>query len=237
MTALVGLYGGTFNPIHLGHLRAAEEVVERLDLERMIFVPCARPPHKEHQPRGEQPARDADNIAPAKDRLEWTRLAVMENSRFEVDPIEVERSGPSYLIDTLREFGKRLAPALPVFTLGHDAFAEIGSWREPATLLSLAHFAVVVRPPMRGGRLCHWLPDALRDEVELAPDGRSGRHRKADSWIRLVEISGLDLSASQIREMLRQGRSTRYLLPERARQAIEKSGHYAAGKAGEGRGS
>ncbi len=226
MTSLVGVYGGTFNPIHLGHLRAAEEVVEALELERMVFVPSARPPHK----------RDDDEmIAPAADRLEWARLAVRDNPRFEVDPIELERSGPSFLVDTLHEFRRRLSPALPVFTLGHDAFAEIASWREPAKLFGLAHFAILTRPPTRSGSLSDWLPDFMREEIELAADGRSGRHRKAETWIRMIEITGLDISASRIRRLIRQGASTRYLLPEAARATIEGSGYYADRQRGEAR--
>ncbi|MEE8581550.1 MAG: nicotinate-nucleotide adenylyltransferase [Myxococcota bacterium] len=217
MKSLVGVYGGTFNPIHLGHLRAAEEVVEALGLERMIFVPSAEPPHKQ---------RRESVIAPAQARLEWTHLAVRGNARFEVDAIEVDRAGPSFLVDTLREWGERLTPRLPIFTLGHDAFAEMSSWREPEALFRLAHFAVMTRPPLHTGSLDDWLPEIVRDEIEISPDGRSGRHRAADTWIRLVEITGLDISASKIRQMIGRGVSTRYLLPEEVRAAIEQSGHY-----------
>ena len=97
----IGILGGTFNPIHVGHLRAAEEVSEILGLERVVFVPSAEPPHKE----GETEA-----IAPAKLRCEWVRLAVADNPSFSLDTLEVERSGPSYSVDTLRIFGERLAP-------------------------------------------------------------------------------------------------------------------------------
>ena len=122
----LGVFGGTFNPIHVGHLRAAEEVVEALDLDRMLFVPSARPPHKT--------AEGEDVIAPAEQRLAWVRLAVADNARFEVDPIEVERPGPSFLVDTLRAIGERTAPDCPVFVVGRDAFQEVGEWREPRTL-------------------------------------------------------------------------------------------------------
>ena len=109
------MFGGTFNPIHLGHLRAAEEVMECLELERMIFVLSARPPHKS--------AENDDPIAPAQVRLEWLRRAVSSNPRFEIDAVEVDREGPSYLVDTLRSLGARTAPgASVVFTLGSDAF-------------------------------------------------------------------------------------------------------------------
>ena len=117
----VGIYGGTFNPIHIGHLRAAEEVAEALDLERVIFVPSARPPHKCEEPD--------DPIAAARDRLAWVRAAVAGNPRFEVDDLEVERGGASYAVETLRTLGSRWGR--PVFIIGHDAFVEIDTWREP----------------------------------------------------------------------------------------------------------
>lgn len=219
---LVGIYGGTFNPIHLGHLRAAEEVAEAVDLERVVFVPSAAPPHKEP---------DADDaIAPAALRLAWVRLAVADNPRFAVDAIEVERGGASYLVDTLRALRARLGGegAEPVFLLGHDAFAEMGAWREPRELLALAHYAVAARPPRRGGSLADWLPEIARADFELAPDGRTGRHRRAGTWLRLVEIAGHDVSASDLRRRLREGRSVRYLLPEPVRAAVLASGAYAA---------
>jgi nicotinate-nucleotide adenylyltransferase len=218
MNARVGIFGGTFNPIHVGHLRAAEEVVEALDLERLIFVPCAEPPHK----RGAA----TDPIAPAEARLAWVRLAVEGNEHFGVDPLEVERGGPSYSVDTLRAIGLHTRPELPVFVLGQDAFTEVGTWREPAALFSLAHFAVITRPPVAKGSLADWLPEAVRGEVELAPDGLSGRHLGAGTWLRVVEITALDVSASDIRRRLREGRSVRYLLPEGVRHAVSESGVY-----------
>jgi nicotinate-nucleotide adenylyltransferase len=187
----IGVYGGTFNPIHVGHLRAAEEVAEALDLERVLFVPSATPPHKSETPD--------DEIAPAALRLAWARLAVEGNPRFAVDAIEVERGGASFLVDTLRTLRASLAPAEPVFLVGSDAFAEMGAWRAPRDLFALAHYAVIVRPPLRGGGLGDWLPDVVRDDIEIAPDGRTARHRKAATWLRLVEIAGFEVSASDVR--------------------------------------
>lgn len=217
--ARVGVLGGTFNPIHVGHLRAAEEVVEALGLARMLFVPSAQPPHKDAGAR--------DVIAKPEQRLAWTRLAIRGNPRFEVDPIELERGGRSYLIDTLRELGGRLAPERPVFVLGRDAFEEIDGWRDPQELFALAHFAVTTRPPLRAGNLAEWLPACIRAEVDVAPDGREARHRRAGTWIRPLEVSALDVSASDIRARLRAGRSVRYLLPEEVREAVIESGAYA----------
>ncbi len=224
----VGILGGTFNPIHVGHLRAAEEVVEALGLERMLFVPSALPPHK--RPTGDDP------IAPAEDRLAWVRLAVRDNPRFEVDALEIERGGSSYSVETLRAIGARIAPELPVFVIGRDAFLEIGSWREPEALFALAHFAVITRPPYAGetapdgrpGTLADWLPPGLRDAVDLDPGGLSGRHREAGTRVALLEIGALDVSASDIRTRLRDGRSVRYLIPDAVLHEIEKSGVYHA---------
>lgn len=217
--ARTGVFGGTFNPVHLGHLRAAEEVCEALGLERLLFVPSARPPHK----------GDADqSIAPPHMRHAWLAAALAENPRFEADPIELERGGLSYSVETLAAIGERVAPERPVFLIGHDAFREIETWREPERLLALCHLAVMTRPPERGGRLPDWLPARLAAAYDLAGDGRSGRHREAGTWIRHVAIRGLDVSATDVRRLLREGRSARYLVPEAARVEIVKSGAYAA---------
>jgi nicotinate-nucleotide adenylyltransferase len=216
--AKTGVFGGTFNPIHVGHLRAAEEVAEWLGLERVVFVPSARPPHKNEQ--------DGDPIAPADLRLAWARAATADNPRFEVDPLEIERGGQSFTVETLRTIGARVAPELPVFMIGCDAFVAMGTWREPETLFTLANFAVTTRPPVARASLADWLPKCVRDEIELAPDGLSGRHRSAGSSVQLLEIAALEVSASDIRRRLREGRSVRYLLPESMRAAVEESGVY-----------
>jgi nicotinate-nucleotide adenylyltransferase len=216
----VGVFGGTFNPIHSGHLRAAEEVVEALDLERMIFVPCAQPPHKS--------PRSGDVLAAPRDRLAWVRIAIAGNPRFAVDPIEVEREGASYMVDTLRALAPRLGAEPPAFVIGLDAFEEIESWREPAALFTLAHFVVISRPPARADSLATRLPQSIASQIELSPDGRSGRHRVAGTRILSLEIAALDISASDIRARLQAKRSVRYLLPEAVREAVVRSGIYGA---------
>jgi nicotinate-nucleotide adenylyltransferase len=216
--ARIGIFGGTFNPVHIAHLRAAEEVVGALHLERMIFVPSADPPHKVDAP--------GDRLAPAEMRLQWVQLAIRNNPRFEADALEVERGGASYSVDTLRTIGERVAPEKPVFAIGQDAFAEIDTWREPEALFDLAHFAVITRPPVARASLADWLPRCIRSSVELDPDGFIARNRRAGTWIRLVEIPALDISSSGIRNRLRDGESVRYLLPADVEEAIEKSGAY-----------
>ena len=214
----IGVLGGTFNPIHLGHLRAAEEVCEILGLERVVFVPSAEPPHKE----GEQ-----EVIAPAKIRCEWVRRAIADNPRFALDLLEVERSGPSYTVDTLHSFCERLAPEKPVFVIGQDAFAEIETWRDPSTLFTLAHFAVITRPPVGGSSLAEQLPARFARHFDLDRKGEFGRHRTAETWIRWIQISALDVSSSDIRRRIREERSVRYLLPEAVRREVISNGIYA----------
>jgi len=223
MSARVGIYGGTFNPIHVGHLRAAEEVAERLELERVVFVPSGQPPHK----RGD--GAD-DPIAPAAERLAWVRDAIACNARFELSSLEVEREGPSYLIDTLEALGHELSLGREslLFILGRDAFQEMGDWREPRRLLTLANFAVTTRPPVRTGSLREWLPECVREDVDLEPDGLAANHREAGTRIELVPITALDVSATDLRARVRTGRSLRYLVPEVVRESIEKSNAYAS---------
>ena len=217
----LGVFGGTFNPIHLGHLRAAEEVTEALGLSRMLFVPSADPPHKTAE------------LAPAKQRFAWVEAAVADNPRFAADPIELERSGPSYSVDTLTALSEREAPEELVFVIGDEAFAELGTWRDPRRLLTLAHFAVLARPPGKGRRgttrLADCLPEALAAEIELDANGTTGRHRRAGTWLRLLEIVALDVSATEVRSRLRAGASVRYLVPEAVREDIVASGLYPKG--------
>ena len=215
---VVGLFGGTFNPIHVGHLRAAEEVREALGLARIVFVPSADPPLKRGGP---------DVLAPAKDRLAWVELAIQGNPSFAVDPLELARPGPSYTVDTLRVFAQRLAPARPVFIVGCDVFAELTAWREPKALLELAHFAVMTRPPTAGGSLADWLPPELGADFVLAVDGQAAHHRSAGTWLRHVPIAALDVSSTAVRRRLSEGRSVRYLLPDPVLAAVVQSGAYA----------
>ena len=212
-----GVFGGTFNPVHVAHLRAAEEVAEALGLERVLFVPAADPPHKR--------TGSLDPIAPAAQRLAWLEAAIEDNPRFTVDPLEIERGGTSYSVDTLREIGERIAPERPVFVIGWDAFIEIDTWKDPATLFALADFAVLTRPPVSDATLASFVPSCLRETARIAEDGREAA-LPGGGRIEIVPITALDVSASAIRARLREGRSVRYLLPERVRQAVETSGAY-----------
>lgn len=192
--------GGTFDPIHYGHLRLAEEMAETIGLERVLFIPAGQPPHRD-------PPRTA-----APHRLEMTRLAVGDNARFVVDAREIERARPSYTVDTLTELRAELGTAQPLWLLiGTDAFLGLPGWHEWERLFELANIAVAGRPGIHSPEVRD-LPAALRDAVSnrLAADasdtGPSGS-------VLLHATTPLDISATAIRAMLGASRSARYLLP------------------------
>jgi len=213
----IGVLGGTFNPIHVGHLHAAEQVLAKLGLERILFVPAADPPLK----------RDgAQQIAPARLRLAWVERALRGHPSFAVSDLELRRAGPSYTVDTLRVLREQLAPARLVFIVGEDAFAELDAWREPASLLTLADFAVMTRPPELGRPLRSLISDALASAFDWSADGESGTHRTASTSCARIRITALDVSATDIRRRIRARESVRYLLPEGVHDAVIESGVY-----------
>ena len=214
---MIGIFGGTFNPIHLGHLRAAEEVSEKLGLDSIIFIPSARPPHKTD---GEE------EIAPASDRLLWVRLAVEGHVDFLVDPIEVERPGPSYLVDTLSHLIGKYPPEDLVFIVGQDAFSEMGDWKSPEKLFAMTNFAVITRPPGKSEHLAQRMPSCAHADFNISEDGSSAKHRRSHSWIRQVPIAPLDISSTRIRERVGEGTSIEGWVPESVRENIETSGAY-----------
>ena len=221
----IGIFGGTFNPIHLGHLRAAEEVREQLGLARMLFVPAADPPLK---------GRDEGPLAPAEQRLAWVEAAVAGHPEFEASGVELERTGKSYTVDTLRVLAERHPGDRLVFVVGCDAFRELGSWYEPEVLLSQSDFAVVTRPPTSEQEgLRDWIPADLQANFAFDPLDResileTAHHGSAGTRIERVAIPGLDISATDIRRRIRESRSIRYLVPEAIRESVIKSGAYAA---------
>jgi nicotinate-nucleotide adenylyltransferase len=225
----IGLFGGTFNPIHLGHLRAAEEVREALQLERISFIPSRVPPHKQQD--------EIDPIASPDQRLDWVEQAVGAYENFFVDRIEIEREGPSYLVDTLTAMRDRdPGAAAPVFIIGEDAFAEMGEWREPKRIFTLADFAVMTRPPGQLSNLEEWTPEIVKAAFDFDGNGRTARHDQAGTRIELVSITAIDISSSQVRQACREERSIRFLVPESIREAIEKSGEYGPRPTGKGPG-
>ncbi|MGH7805596.1 MAG: nicotinate-nucleotide adenylyltransferase, partial [Candidatus Binatia bacterium] len=203
----------SFDPIHLGHLRAAEEAREALSLDQVRFVPAANPPHK--------PGR---KLADGADRLEMIRLAIADQPAFAVSTVELDRGGVSYSVDTLAQL--RHPPASLFFLVGVDAFREIHLWRDAPRLFELANVVVVRRPPAPIDDSIDHLPIAAREAFCYDPGTRSHRHRSGTS-LSFLPITGLDVSATSIRTLLREGRSIRYFVPPTVATFITERELYA----------
>jgi nicotinate-nucleotide adenylyltransferase len=215
----IGIFGGTFNPIHLGHLRSAEEVREAQQLDRILFIPSATPPHKA-----------VNGLVTAAHRLAMARLAVAGNPSFRVSTVEIERGGPSYSVDTLRLLRARMPAAQFFFILGIDAFREIATWRDYRGIFALANLVVTSRPPgpllTPRTTLHSLLPVAARAEFCYRPVTRELEHSTGNRIV-FQRISGLEISASAIRHQLLQQSSIRYLVPTSVERYIARHGLYA----------
>ena len=195
----IGILGGTFDPVHHGHLRIAEAVAEALALSCIRLVPAARPPHRE------QPA------AAARHRLAMVRLAVAGIDRLCVDDRELRRPGPSYSVETVAQLRAAAGETPLVLIMGADAFARLAAWRRWRALFALTHIAVCARP----GSAVRPVDAALRDEYarRVCRDADAWR-RDAGGMIMPVRGPRLDISATRIRARLAAGEDVRGLLPD-----------------------
>jgi nicotinate-nucleotide adenylyltransferase len=202
--AAIGLLGGTFDPIHYGHLRLAEEMAEAIGLDHVRFIPSGLPPHRE------RPASSPD------DRLAMVKLAIAGNPRFRIEEYEVFKATPCYMVETLEALREEVGYTNPlVLFLGLDAFTRLDTWHQWPRLFELAHLAVAHRPGHTPAGWEHRLPDALHKEL-LARQTSSPvflRHAPAGN-ILVQEITQLDISATYLRNLLGAGRSPHYLMPD-----------------------
>jgi len=210
----IALFGGTFDPIHYGHLRLAEEVREGLGFHKVVFVPTAVPPHK-----------GGEEILDAKKRLEMTRIAIKGNPFFEVSEAEVRRGGPSYTVETLRALkanttGEKNAPALSLI-IGADSFNNITTWCEYEEILRLASLVVVERPSTPVKKIGEVLPERMAKIY--CYDSKSGEYTRPEGTsITYLSTTLMAISSSEIRERVSEGLSIRYLLcPEVAEYIIK----------------
>jgi len=203
----VGLLGGTFNPIHNGHVAIARQAREVLALDRVVLIPTGDPPHKPHE-----------NLAAAKDRFEMVRLAIASDRSLSISDVEVRRSGKSYTIDTIRLLQQEYGPdARLFFLIGLDAFLEFPTWRDPATLLTLCSFVVLSRPglsfqALSGFPLIPSIPHASLVELDAGRSVRLDVPVGAQSLI-CLRLPPNSVSASDIRARIAQGAPTAKLLP------------------------
>ena len=202
----VGVFGGTFNPVHYGHLRSALELVERLQLAQLRLMPCAEPPHRE------APA------CSARHRAAMVELAVMGEPRLACDSRELQRAGKSYTIDSLMELRGELGEARSLcLVMGCDAVLGITGWHRWRELLDWGHIVVIARPGWHlpgAGDIAEWLQTHRLEQPQQL------RQRPAGG-ILIEELRPLAISSTEIRELLGTGQSARYLLPERVLDYIQ----------------
>ena len=198
----IGILGGTFNPIHVGHLLMAQDALEQMRLERVIFIPSATPPHKM-----------VDKLASARDRLQMIKFGIRGNNRFEVDDIEIIRGGKSYSVDTLIQLKRRYPQADFLFIIGADSLRELHLWREVKRLVTLCTFVTVPRPGF---------------EAKPVIDPRLDRATRRRLRQHVLRGHACDIASRDIRARLSSGRSIRYLVPEAVRLYIARRRLYSA---------
>ena len=201
MERRIGIMGGTFDPIHMGHLITAEMVRSEAPLDAVLFVPAARPPHK-----------DAAHAASMQDRLAMTEYGVRENPHFFVSDIELRREGPSYTVDTITELQAQLAGAELFFITGADAMNDLYRWHEPERLLRSCRFIVATR---QGAPL---------DELLIAEKFTAEER----SHIQVLPTPHLEISSTVIRARVRAGLSIRHLVPRTVEEYIRERWLYRA---------
>ncbi len=205
----IGLYGGSFNPIHFGHLISARSVAEQLGLSKIVLIPSASPPHKR-----------AEDLAPAADRLEMARLAVAGDPLFEVDDLELRRTGPSYTFDTVTEYRARVGPNTRLcWLIGADSLPELATWSRIARLVEAVEIVTAARPGWRRS------DDELKALRAAIGDNAVGKLLR--SCLVTPEIG---ISASEIRDRIRSGKSVRYLLPRAVAEYISGRRLYQTGE-------
>ncbi len=223
----VGILGGTFDPLHLGHFRAAESVREAMALDRVLFVPARIPPHKA-----------GPGITPAEDRYRMVRAAVEKEPLFEVSRIELDRNGPSFTIDTLMGLENEMPGSKVFFITGADSFRDIRTWHRweellesyslvvhgrPGSALSCAYDAVpekwhssFVTVPYSG------LPERCVPKGSMPEDSNGERRADVAGTVFLLHVVTLNISSTEVRAMVRAGRSIRYLVPTEVEEFIDE---------------
>lgn len=194
------IFGGTFDPVHMGHLALAERVRSDMAVTKVIFVPANKPPHKTSQ-----------RVTSGRHRLNMLKEAIKDNPGFEVSEVELLRDGPSYTVDTMRYFAALYPKEQLFFLMGMDSLLELDTWKDVDIILDLCHLLVVTRPGYtldRGEERFKRLPLKLWERT------------------RFLTMPGLDIASREIRERIREGKSVRYLIPEGVLKYIEENDIY-----------
>ena len=218
----IGIFGGTFNPIHFGHLRVAEEARVAADLDKIMFIPSGHPPLK------------TEDVAPARHRLAMARLAVKGNPFFEVLDIECRSGRTSYTVTTLHELRRRHPDDRLYFMLGIDAFLDIPNWHRPDLLLQHRDFLVLSRPGCRFADLFSspYLPAGkkLLRQLDAKTTVTGTVSLDSGGTVTLLNVAPIIVSATDIRTLISQGKSVKYLLPAEVESYIISQNLYASKK-------
>ena len=192
---MIGIYGGTFNPVHYGHLRTGLEVLELFELQQLRLIPCRIPAHRE------QP-----DVKPEQ-RLAMLQLACVDTPGFYVDRRELDRDGPSYMVDTLRSLQDEYPDDSLILFIGTDAFAGLSRWHEWQQLFDYAHIVVMTRPQHDMPELAEFLQQRLCSDKKLLSQQYAG-------LLLFQAVTALDISATAIRGLIARGRNPKFLLPD-----------------------
>ncbi len=190
----IGIFGGSFNPPHFGHLLLAERVCEELALDKLLLIPAAVPPHK----------IGATDLAPDADRMRMLLRAIEHNERFDISTLEIDREGVSYTVDTLRALDSTYPDAKLYLLIGADSLAEFHTWKDPDIICSLADLVVMPRE--------HFPVDNIRPELK--------------PHVRIVHTPTVEISSTDIRNRVREGKSIRYYVPREVAEYIEENDLY-----------
>jgi len=215
----VGILGGTFNPIHYGHLRLAEETLEEMNLDKVIFMPCYLPPHKVE-----------DAVLSADARLRMVELAIEDNPHFEISDMELKRGGKSYSVDTIRQLKNLYGDFYETFfIIGMDSYVDIGSWKDYHELFSMTDLVVAKRP---GGLLdtggkppVDFLPVDIKDEFCYDAEKNIVVHTSGKVTY-FLDSTMLDISSTKLRKQVSKRLSLRYLVPPEVESFIKERALY-----------
>ena len=209
-----GILGGTFNPVHMAHLAIAEEVKQAFQLDRILFIPAAEPPHK-----------DVAGEVSFKHRLAMVKLAIQDKPDFQVSDLEIRRQGKSYSVDTLEILKQEDPDGELFFIIGLDSYRDIASWKEFDRIFSLCQLVVTTRPGVEVSDPLAPLPVAIHSDFCYDETSKKIRH-KSGNYVFFLSKTKLDISSTRIRKLLHSGQSVTDLIPSAVSDYIEKNHLY-----------
>lgn len=213
----IGLMGGSFDPVHAGHLRAAEEISEKLGLDEVVFIPALVSPHK-----------NSETMIDSSHRLNMLNLSIKANPNFKISDMELRRESPSYTIDTLRLLNESNPEDRRYFIMGSELFAEIDAWKDFAELFNYSSFVVLRRPGYDVPDSTSLIPLALKNDFRYSysDKGMDVFAHTSSNELFFVDITGIRVSSTEVRELASRGNSLRYLVTPEVEEYIAGNGLY-----------